>query len=278
VRSLQAATSGAAGNGGPPLGRASPSGGVEGAMRFFQARERPIPSTQRFMFATGIVCSYPTIHTPRGRYRVDELETCAHYARWREDFRLIRELGIGYLRYGPPYYRTHLGPERTTGPGRTRCSPSCAAWASSPSSTCATSAYRTGSGTSRIRTSPATSPPTPGRSPRYPWVRLYTPVDEMYVAAQFSAHFGWWNGRLTSHRAFVTALKHLVRADVEAMFLARAGSEAAPLGGPSISPRAGVHVPCPRRRTAPVRQRPVRGAVHVPVTSDNTRRHVGRVA
>ena len=29
-----------------------------------------------------------------------------------DDFRLVQELGVDYLRYGPPYYRTHLGPGR----------------------------------------------------------------------------------------------------------------------------------------------------------------------
>lgn len=37
------------------------------------------------------------------------------------------------------------------------------------------------------------------------------------IAAEFSAYYGWWNERLKSHQAFVTALKHLVRANVEAM-------------------------------------------------------------
>jgi beta-glucosidase len=46
---------------------------------------------------------------------------------------------------------------------------------------------------------------------------LYTPVNEMYIAAEFSAYYGWWNERLTSHQAFVTALKHLVSANVRAM-------------------------------------------------------------
>ena len=27
-----------------------------------------------------------------------------------EDFALVRELGLEYLRYGPPYYSTHKGP------------------------------------------------------------------------------------------------------------------------------------------------------------------------
>jgi beta-glucosidase/6-phospho-beta-glucosidase/beta-galactosidase len=49
---------------------------------------------------------------------------------------------------------------------------------------------------------------------RYPWIRLYTPVNEIFVAARFSAELGWWNERLSSDRAFVTALKHLARANV----------------------------------------------------------------
>ena len=52
---------------------------------------------------------------------------------------------------------------------------------------------------------------------RYPWVQLYTPVNEMYICAAFSAIYGWWNEQLKSDRAFVTALKHLVKANVLAM-------------------------------------------------------------
>ena len=63
------------------------------------------------MFATGIENSYPTISLPDGRTkRVDEMEKCNHYQCWEQDFELVRELGIEFLRYGPPYYRTHLGP------------------------------------------------------------------------------------------------------------------------------------------------------------------------
>jgi len=66
-----------------------------------------------FMFATGIENSYPTILLPDGTVeRVDEMEKCGHYARWRDDFRLVQELGIRYLRYGPPLYSTHVGPGR----------------------------------------------------------------------------------------------------------------------------------------------------------------------
>ena len=66
-----------------------------------------------FMFTTGIENSYPTIALPDGSTRrVDEMEKCGHYKRWQDDFRLVNEMGIEYLRYGPPLYKTHLGPDK----------------------------------------------------------------------------------------------------------------------------------------------------------------------
>jgi beta-glucosidase/6-phospho-beta-glucosidase/beta-galactosidase len=52
---------------------------------------------------------------------------------------------------------------------------------------------------------------------RYPAVVYFTPVNEIFIAALFSAQYGWWNERLASDRAFVTALKHLSQANVLAM-------------------------------------------------------------
>ncbi|MBV9538131.1 MAG: family 1 glycosylhydrolase, partial [Acidisphaera sp.] len=52
---------------------------------------------------------------------------------------------------------------------------------------------------------------------RYPWVRFYTPVNEMYVTARISAKDGLWNEQLRTDRAFVTAIKHLVSANLLAM-------------------------------------------------------------
>ena len=63
-----------------------------------------------FMFATGIENSIPTIDN--GRRRIDQMEKCGHYKRWREDFQLLRELDIHFLRYGPPLHRTFIGPGR----------------------------------------------------------------------------------------------------------------------------------------------------------------------
>ena len=52
---------------------------------------------------------------------------------------------------------------------------------------------------------------------RYPWVQLYTPVNEMYICATFSARYGWWNEQMTTDRGFVNALKYIVKANVLAM-------------------------------------------------------------
>jgi beta-glucosidase len=52
---------------------------------------------------------------------------------------------------------------------------------------------------------------------RFPWVQLYTPVNEMFICAVFSAKYGWWNEQMRSDRSFVTALKHIVKANVLAM-------------------------------------------------------------
>ena len=63
-----------------------------------------------FMFATGIENSIPTIND--GRTRVDQMETCGHYKHWRTDFDWVEELGISFLRFGPPLHTTFLGPDR----------------------------------------------------------------------------------------------------------------------------------------------------------------------
>jgi beta-glucosidase/6-phospho-beta-glucosidase/beta-galactosidase len=52
---------------------------------------------------------------------------------------------------------------------------------------------------------------------RFPWVQLYTPVNEMFICATFSGYSGWWNEQGTTDRTFVTALKHIVKANVLAM-------------------------------------------------------------
>src|SRR5882724_345658 len=68
-------------------------------------------SANQFMFATGIENSHPTIKLPDGTIkRVDEMEKTFHYDHWKADFQLVREMGIDFLRYGVPYYRVHTAP------------------------------------------------------------------------------------------------------------------------------------------------------------------------
>ncbi len=177
------------------------------------------PTTQRFMFATGIECSYPTIETKEGRRkRIDELEKTRHYDYWKEDLQLTRELGIRYLRYGPPYYRMHVGPDRYDWFWTDMVFPEMRRLGIVPIIDLCHFGVPDWLGDFQ-------NPDFPGHfaqfarafAERYPWVRFYTPVNEMYVAAEHSALLGWWNERMTSDRGFVTALKHLARANVEAM-------------------------------------------------------------
>jgi beta-glucosidase/6-phospho-beta-glucosidase/beta-galactosidase len=169
-----------------------------------------------FMFATGIENSAPTIQG--GRVRVDEMEKCGHYEHWSRDFELVQEMGIRFLRYGPPLHRTFLGPGRydwsfadvTFAELRRKdivpivdlCHFGVPDWIGS---------FQNGDFPELFA---AYARAFAGR---FPWVQLYTPINEMYICATFSARYGWWNEQLTSDRAFVTALKYIVKANVLAM-------------------------------------------------------------
>src|SRR4051794_7258762 len=172
----------------------------------------------QFMFATGIENSYPTIEWKGKTIRQDELAKTKHYDRWRDDFRLLRELGIEYLRYGAPYFSTHTGPgkydwdftdqtfnalrEQNTKLIVDLCHFGVPDWIGNFQNS-----NWPGLFVDYAR----------AFARRFPWVRFYTPVNEIFIAATFSAQFGWWNERLKSDRAFVTALKNLCKANVLAM-------------------------------------------------------------
>lgn len=64
---------------------------------------------KNILFATGIEGSDPTV---QGGKRRDQLEETGHYARWRRDFQLCLDVGAKVLRYGPPYHRVHLAPDK----------------------------------------------------------------------------------------------------------------------------------------------------------------------
>jgi beta-glucosidase len=142
---------------------------------------------QTMMFATGIECSYPMIRN--GSYRVDQLEATGHYRRWREDLDLTRELGIRFLRYGIPYHRINTASgvydwaftdEVLLEMRRLKIEPlvdlchfGMPDWLGNsfqnPEFPQAFAAY--------ARTF----------AQRYPWVKFYTPINEIFVCAKFSA-------------------------------------------------------------------------------------------
>jgi beta-glucosidase len=169
-----------------------------------------------FIFTTGIENSYPTIN--HGKTRVDEMEKCGHYKYWRKDFDCVKDLGVCVLRYGPPLHRTWVGDGRYD-------------WSF---------ADETFNDLLNRRLIPIVdlchfgvpdwignfqNPDFPELFARYahdfacrfPWVQLYTPVNEMFICALFSTLYGWWNEQIQTDRAFVTALKHIVKANVLAM-------------------------------------------------------------
>ena len=165
-----------------------------------------------FLFDTGIENSYPTID--QGRVRVDEMEKCGHYKHWQQDFDLVQELGIHYLRYGPAIHRTRLGPSRydwefsdlTFHDLHKRdilaivdlCHFGVPNWI----------------GDFQNPDFPSLLGEYAGDfARRFPWVQLYTPINEMFICATFSAAYGWWNEQRSDDRSFVTALKHIAKAN-----------------------------------------------------------------
>ena len=174
---------------------------------------------REFMFATGIEASCPTIRQPDGTSkRVDEYAKTCHYQCWRDDLRLVRELGIPYLRWGPPYHGTHAGPGRYDWSFADEALAVLRELDITPIADLCHFGVPDWVGDFQNPDWPAHfAEYARAFAERYPWVRLYTPVNEIFICATFSAQYGWWNEGLRSDRAFVTALKHLCQANMLAM-------------------------------------------------------------
>ena len=195
------------------LGDGSYAGDEHGGAGGGDGSGLPTGDSGNFMFATGIECSNPTIAGKT--IRRDLLEECGHYDRWRDDLRLTAELGLKVLRYGLPLHRVWLGPDRYD-------------WSFAD---LAMAEIR------RLGITPILdllhfgvpdwigdfqNPDLPVQfasycaavAERYPWVRYFTPVNEIYVTARLSTKDGVWNEQIRTDRAFVTALKHCVAASI----------------------------------------------------------------
>ena len=185
------------------------------APRRMDARRGPLPARSPdrdgFIFATGIECSYPTIE--HGRWRFDQMASTGHYRHWKRDFELCREIGITHLRYGPPL---HLIFE---GPGQFDWSridePMAELQAAGPEPIVDLCHFGVPSwlGDFQNREIVAALAEYAGAfARRYPWVRFYTPVNEMYVCARMSALDGVWNEQLHDEGAFINAVFNVAAA------------------------------------------------------------------
>jgi beta-glucosidase/6-phospho-beta-glucosidase/beta-galactosidase len=167
------------------------------------------------MFATGIECSCPTIQTPIGKKRIDELEKCGHYKNWRTDFHLVKELGLDVLRFGGPYHLIHEGPgkydwsfldetlsvlrDMKIEPILDLCHFGVPDWIGDFQNEDWPHYFAEFARAAAVR---------------YPGIKQYTVVNEIYIAALYSAEYGFWNECLQSDKAFVRALANLCKANV----------------------------------------------------------------
>lgn len=171
--------------------------------------------TRSFSFCTGIENSAPLVRGPDGKpCRIDQMQASGHDRLWREDFRLVHELGIRCLRYGPAYHRTHLGP------GRYDWAFADAAFAELrrlgivPIADLCHFGLPDWLGNFQNPDFPACfAEYARAFARRYPWIWLYTPVNEMLVTAEYSALRGFWNEGRADDAAFVRALGHVVDAN-----------------------------------------------------------------
>lgn len=172
---------------------------------------------EKFMFSTGIECSYPTIQ--HGKHRVDELATTGHYERWKEDLQITHDMGITHLRYGIPYHLANPAPgvydwsmmddvlaemqRLNLEPMIDLCHFGMPDWL--------------GNSFQNPDFAEAFAEYSEVFARRYPWIKIYTPVNEIFVCGKFSGLYGWWNEQEASDATFLKSVKHMAKASLLAM-------------------------------------------------------------
>jgi beta-glucosidase/6-phospho-beta-glucosidase/beta-galactosidase len=157
-----------------------------------------------FLFATGIENSYPRLADGT---RHDQLEQCGHYDRWRDDFGLARSLGVDALRYGPAWYRTNPAPGRydwSSVDDQMQWLRAAGLIVIADLCHFGVPDWIDGFRDPALQVHLADYAREFAR--RYPWVQHFTPVNEIYVAANFSSMLGWWNEGATGLESFARAL------------------------------------------------------------------------
>ncbi|WP_324674481.1 family 1 glycosylhydrolase [Hymenobacter sp. GOD-10R] len=173
----------------------------------------PTGNPGNFMFATGIECSYPTID--HGKTRRDLLAETDHYNRYKEDLGLVKEMGLKVLRYNLPYYQIQKAPGKYDWDFADAAMKEIKRLGITPILDLMHFGVPDWIGNFQNPELPVHFAEYAGAvAKRYPWVRFYTPVNEVYVTARASARDGIWNEQLKSDRAFITAMKHCAAASI----------------------------------------------------------------
>jgi beta-glucosidase/6-phospho-beta-glucosidase/beta-galactosidase len=175
-----------------------------------------------FVVSTGIECSAPVI---RPGFRQDELLKTGHWERYAEDFALIADFGMRYVRWGVPFHLVASGPRAAAFDWR---------WTDDALAALRDAGLEPildllhfglpddiGGVTDRrlVERFEAYVSEVVGR---YPWVRYYTPVNEPQVLAVLSTIAGLWYERDRSDRALVAAIDNLVTCAIRGMDIIRA--------------------------------------------------------
>lgn len=174
-----------------------------------------------FVVATGFECSAPVI---RGGVRQDELLKTGHWQRYEEDYSLAASFGIRYVRFGVPFHVVARS-DRETDFDWDWTDRALAALRDNglepildllhfglPDDIHAVGDPRL---VKRYETYARAV------AERYPWARYYTPVNEPFVTAFFSAGLGMWNERARDDRSFVAALDRVVTCSIRGMEIIR---------------------------------------------------------
>ena len=170
-------------------------------------------NTHGFMFATGLECSYPTIEN--GRWRRDELESTRHYRHWQQDFELCRQVGVTHLRYGPPLHLTFTGPGEYHWGWIDEAMAELEQFGPEPIVDLCHFGVPDWLGSLQNPELPAAlAEYASAFAERYPWVRFYTPVNEMYVCTRMSTIDANWNDQQRNDGAFVSAVFNMASASI----------------------------------------------------------------
>lgn len=167
-------------------------------------------SVKSVMLATGFECSYPTVQHGKRR---DELEGTRHYECWREDFELCKHIGAQYVRYGLPYYSMHVSAHQYNWSWADQVLPVMRDMGLVPIlDLCHFGVPDWVGGFQNTDWPELFADYAEACVIRYPWIRYFTPVNELLVCARFSGKQGIWNEQETSDKAMVTAHANMCRA------------------------------------------------------------------